>query len=219
MILVLLGPPGSGKGTQAKELAQALRLPVVASGELFRQAVASGSPLGVEVAQYLQGGRLVPDHLTVRVLHERLTHTECQDGCLLDGYPRTLDQAHALEQFLSGRNQAVDLVLYFQVTPEQVVARLSQRRVCRTCGRVYNLRTQPPATPDQCDGCGGNLVTREDDQPTAIQERLRVYERQTAPVVSYYQRLGRLTTVDAAQGIAQVAEAIQRTLRQHSRAS
>lgn len=218
MILVLLGPPGSGKGTQAARLARRYQLPIVAPGELFRQAVANRSTLGAEVARYMQDGHLVPDPLTIAVMHERLAHPECERGCLLDGYPRTLAQVQALDQFLKERQRTVDGVVYFRVQPEHVVDRLSQRRVCRPCGKVYNLLSQPPAEADRCDSCGAALVVRDDDQPAAIRERLRIYEQSTAPVAAYYQRLGLLAAVDAAGPIAQVTEAIIRTLPARSKA-
>lgn len=205
--IVLLGPPGAGKGTQAVDLARRLEVPHLSTGDLLRGAVAARTPLGVEAEGYMSAGRLVPDALVLGLLSERLARPDAGPGFVLDGYPRTLAQAEALAGITS-----IDLVAWFEAGSEILVQRLAGRRICPTCQRVYNVTTNPPREPDRCDDGHGLLVQRPDDRPEAVAERLRVYARDTAPLLDYYRSRGLLRTVDATGSPAAVSERLNRLL-------
>ncbi len=201
MNLVLLGPPGAGKGTLAVQLAQKLGLVHLSTGDVLREEVARGTALGRQAGGYMQRGELVPDDIVLAMVRERV---DTQRGVLLDGFPRTLAQARGLESFLK-----LDKVVYLAIAKEEVVRRLSSRRVCRQCGAVYNLVTQPPKRPNRCDRCGGELVVRPDDHPEVVARRYEVYQRESAPLVDYYRRQNLLVEVNAAQAPeAVLAEAL-----------
>jgi len=193
--LVLLGPPGAGKGTQAARLAVRFRLDHISTGDILRQNVADGTDLGREARTFMDRGDLVPDDLVVAMLVERLESTS--SGFILDGFPRTVAQAEALERALSDRGLDLDAVLSFDIDPEAVVARLSARRTCPACQRAYNLLTAPPRQDESCDDDGTQLVQRDDDRPEVIRRRLRVFEEQTTPVHAFYQDRGLIRPVDA----------------------
>ncbi|MFA6433456.1 MAG: adenylate kinase [Elusimicrobiales bacterium] len=188
MNIVLLGYPGSGKGTQAKALSEKLALFHISTGDIFREAIASKTTLGQEVSGYLSAGRLVPDKLVLEVIKTRLA-TETR-GLLFDGFPRTVDQAQGLDDYFASRAQSVDAVVFLDVDEEAVVGRLGARRTCPKCQRIYNLTSSPPAREGLCDGCGGTLVLREDDKPEVIRRRISVYKDQTEPLVAYYRAAG-----------------------------
>ncbi|MEI7527398.1 MAG: adenylate kinase [Elusimicrobiota bacterium] len=188
MNVILLGYPGSGKGTQAKVLAKQFGLFHVSTGDIFREELAKKTPLGREVAGYLSAGRLVPDKLVLEVLKNRLG-TETR-GLLFDGFPRTVEQAEGLDAWFDSRGMAVDAVIFINVPEAEVAKRLGDRRTCSGCGRIYNVGTQPPAKADVCDACGKPLVTREDDKPGVIIRRLQVYRDQTEPLLAYYRAAG-----------------------------
>ena len=215
MFLILLGPPGAGKGTQAVVLAEKRGLAHIATGDMFREAMRSGSELGQQAKAYVDRGELVPDELTIRMLLERLAQPDCARGCVLDGFPRNLDQAKALDAALAERRQAVNTAVYIRVGEEDLIERLGGRWTCRQCGAVYHQRNNPPATAGRCDQCGGELYQRSDDQPETIRRRLGVYFRETAPVVEYYRQEGKLLEADGEQDIEAVgrslAEALGRT--------
>lgn len=208
MFLILLGPPGAGKGTQAVGLAEKRGLAHIATGDMFREAMRSDSELGRQAKAYVDRGQLVPDELTVRMLLERIAQPDCAGGCLLDGFPRTLEQARALDAALADRGQAVDWALYIRVGEEELIERLGGRWTCRQCGAVYHQRYSPPASAGRCDQCSGELYQRSDDQPETVRRRLTVYFRDTAPLIEYYQKATKLIEADGEQGIEAVGQAL-----------
>ncbi len=206
--IVFVGPPGSGKGTQAAILAKAQGLAHLSTGDLLREAVAAGTPRGQQARSYMEAGRLVPDDLVLQILSERIAAPDAQHGFVLDGYPRNLAQAEAL-----ARITPLDAVIAFELSFPELEARLSGRRVCPVCHTVYNIVTKPPATPGVCDREGANLVQRPDDQPAAIRTRLSVYAEETAPLLRYYQDRRLLRTLDARGSAPDVAARLARLLR------
>lgn len=213
MRLVFLGPPGAGKGTQAVRLAEAEGIAHVSTGDMFRQAVRDGTPLGLEVKRYLDQGGLVPDAVTVALVRERLERPDCRRGFLLDGFPRTVAQAEALDRMLAELGMPLDCVLELEVPEEELVRRLSGRRVCSGCGANYNIYSHPPAVEGRCDRCGGALVQRSDDSEATVRQRLQVYRAQTSPLTDYYRRQGKLVAVDGHRDPEAVAAAIRAAVR------
>lgn len=199
MILILLGPPGAGKGTQAALVSQQAGVAHVATGDLFRENIRNQTPLGMEAKAFVDKGALVPDEITVRMLLDRLDHPDTQKGALLDGFPRTVEQARALDEALKQRGQAVEKVLYINVGEEEVVRRLAGRWTCRRCGAVYHQVFSPPKQAGKCDQCGGELYQRDDDKPETVRNRLGVYTQQTAPLIDYYRGQGKLLEVNGEQ--------------------
>ncbi|HUS81680.1 MAG TPA: adenylate kinase [Dehalococcoidia bacterium] len=199
MILILLGPPGAGKGTQAALISQEAGVAHVATGDLFRENIRNQTELGLQAKAFVDKGSLVPDELTVRMLLDRLDRPDTQKGVLLDGFPRTVDQARALDEALKERGQAVDKVLYINVGEEEVVRRLAGRWTCRQCGAVYHQVFSPPKQQGKCDQCGGELYQRDDDKPETVRNRLGVYSQQTAPLIDYYKGQGKLLEVNGEQ--------------------
>lgn len=197
MRLVLVGPPGAGKGTQAEFIAAHLAVPKISTGDIFRANVAQGTPLGVEAKRYMDAGQLVPDEVTINMVRERLAEPDAADGFLLDGFPRTTPQAVALDKLLADLGDGLDLVLELVVDDDEVIRRLSGRRTCHGCGKIWHVEFDPPSRDGQCDRCGGRLFQRDDDKPETIAERLRVYARDTAPLVDYYGAQGKLVGIDA----------------------
>lgn len=206
--IILLGAPGSGKGTQAAPLSQRLHVCHISTGDIFRDAVAKRSELGEKVKGYLERGELVPDELVIDVVTFHLDHHDCCDGFILDGFPRSVAQAQALDQALAERGRKLDAVIYIQVGTYTLVKRLSARRTCRACGEAYNLISRPPRVEGVCDDCGGDLYQRNDDREETIQNRLEVYLRQTAPLIEYYDRAGVLVRVNGEVGIDEITESI-----------
>ena len=210
MRTVLLGPPGSGKGTHGQRLAEALGVPLIATGDILRQAIADGTPLGRSARVDIQAGRLVPDGAMVGLIGERLAAEDAAEGFVLDGFPRTVAQAEGLACILDGRR--LDHVLNLVVAADVVVSRLKDRWLCGSCGSIYNLVSAPPKRAGICDRCGAALTQRADDQPQTVRNRLVVYERDTAPLVTYYERAGLLRNVDASASATEVYAAIRRTV-------
>ena len=205
--LILLGAPGAGKGTQAERLARELALPHVSTGDLFRSNVARGTGLGRRAQEFMQAGKLVPDELVLEMLFERTSAPDCGEGCVLDGFPRTLAQAEALERRLGHEDEL--RVCDLQVPEAVLVRRLVDRRGCRNCGNVHHLEFKAPRAQGQCDRCGGELVQRDDDRPEVVAERLEVYRRETRPLVEHYRAKGVLTEVDGDRPPDQVFESIR----------
>ncbi len=202
--VVLLGPPGAGKGTQAKLLAQTLDVPHVSSGDLFRDHLGRKTELGLLAKEYMERGDLVPDDVTVGMVIERLGRSDCQKGALLDGFPRTLSQAAALGSALDEQGQQVSIVPLIQVGDEEVMRRLTARRSCGDCGAVYNLVFKPPQVEGVCDACGGGLYQRDDDNSETVRNRLYTYYKETSPLIGYYFAKGLLNDVSGEQGIDDV---------------
>jgi adenylate kinase len=195
--LVLVGPPGAGKGTQAEFIAAHLAVPKISTGDIFRANVAQGTPLGVEAKRYMDAGQLVPDEVTINMVAGRLADSDAGDGFLLDGFPRTVPQAVALDKLLADFGSGVDLVLELVVDDDEVIRRLSGRRTCRGCGKIWHVEFDAPFREGVCDRCGGELFQRDDDKAETVAERLRVYARDTAPLVDYYGAQSKLVGIDA----------------------
>ncbi|MHB8251608.1 MULTISPECIES: adenylate kinase [Acidithiobacillus] len=183
---IFLGAPGVGKGTQAQRLAQLIRLPHVSTGDMLRASVQSGSAIGVRAAAVMESGALVSDEIIIGIVAERLLLADAAAGVVFDGFPRTIHQANALDDLLAGRGDQIAAVLHIELADEEIVERLSGRRVCATCGAIYHVRYHPPAVEGICDVCGGGLLQREDDQPAVIRKRLAVYQAETEPLIAYY---------------------------------
>ncbi|MGH7391617.1 MAG: adenylate kinase [Candidatus Rokuibacteriota bacterium] len=208
--LVFLGPPGAGKGTQARELARARGVPQVATGDMLREAVGAGTRLGTTARSYMDRGALVPDDVIVGLIAERLGQPDAGGGFVLDGFPRTIPQAEALERLLKDLGQSLDRVVYFDVPEAELLRRLTGRRSCPVCQSTYHVVSAPPKREGICDKCGATLVQRADDREDTVRRRLEVYARQTAPLLDYYRGLALLTTVDGAGPIDAVQAAIRR---------
>lgn len=203
--VVLVGPPASGKGTQAALLCESLRLPHVASGDLLRENVRNATELGVRAKGYMDRGELVPDAVVIGMVMERLARPDCASGALLDGFPRTMAQAQALDESLAECDQRIGVVPYIVVPDEVLIERVSGRRLCRTCGTAYHLRFNPPQLPGRCDLDGGSLYQRDDDKPETMHTRLAVYREQTSPLIQYYAGRALLMQIDGNRTIAEVA--------------
>ena len=201
MRIILLGAPGAGKGTQAATLQEELNAPHIATGDLFRAALSQGTPLGLEAKSFMDRGELVPDNVTIRMLLERISQPDAADGYILDGFPRSLAQAEALDEALKSRNESVDKVLLVDVSEDELVRRLSGRWICRACQTPYHAVNNPPNTEGVCDTDGGELYQRDDDKPETVRNRLGVYRDQTAPLIDYYTAQEILTSINGEQGI------------------
>lgn len=212
MRFILLGPPGAGKGTQAKLLEKRYGIPQVSTGDILRQAVAEGSPLGLEAKAYMDKGALVPDQVVIGIIRDRLQKPDCVKGYILDGFPRTVVQAEALASALEAMGRGLDRVLSVEVEEEELVRRLSGRRVCRSCGEMFHLDSRPPRRPSVCDRCGGELYQRDDDKEETIRRRLQVYREQTEPLIGYYEGQGLLGRVDGQGVVEEVFHRIVRVL-------
>ncbi|GIG57524.1 adenylate kinase [Longispora fulva] len=197
MRLVLVGPPGAGKGTQAQFIASHLAVPGISTGDIFRANVTQKTPLGLEAKRYMDAGDLVPDEVTINMVRDRLAESDAVDGFLLDGFPRTVPQAVALDKLLVDLGFTLDLVLELVVDDDEVIRRLSGRRMCRSCGRIWHVEFEPTVKPGVCDNCQGELFQRDDDNPTTIANRLREYAEKTAPLVDFYGAQGKLVGIDA----------------------
>jgi adenylate kinase len=195
MRLVLLGAPGAGKGTQAKKLIERYSIPQISTGDILRKAVQDGTPLGKEAKSYMDRGELVPDNVVIGIIKERLTQEDCKKGYILDGFPRNVAQAKALDEMLLSLNSPLDYAISIDVPFDELMKRLTGRRTCKSCGQMYNIYFTPPKKNGVCDKCGGELYQRDDDKEETIRKRLEVYEAQTAPVIGYYREKGILKSV------------------------
>jgi len=209
LILIFLGPPGSGKGTQAKKLAERIRLTHIALGDILRETIREGSEIGKKAKEFVEAGKLVPDEVTIEITRQRLSKDDCKLGFILDGFPRSLAQAEALTGILAGQEYKV---LYFKVQLESVIERNSGRLSCPNCGAVYHEKFNPPQKEGICDRCGGKLYKRADDNEEVMKTRFKVYEESTAPVVKYYEKMGHMITINAAGSIDEVFERLLKAL-------
>jgi adenylate kinase len=215
--VVLVGPPGAGKGTQAQFIASHLAIPKVSTGDIFRYNVSVGTELGRQAKAFMERGDLVPDEITVAMVASRLQEDDAQAGFLLDGFPRNVPQAETLKKMLADWGLRLDIVLELVVDHDEVIRRLSGRRTCRKCGRVWHVAFDPPSVPGKCDECGGELFQRDDDREETIRHRLKVYQVQTQPLISYYANEGILLGIDATGPVDDVTERALLALRRFVR--
>lgn len=212
MIIILFGPPGAGKGTQAAKISNKYGIPHIATGDIFREAISRGSEIGKKAEECLKRGDLVPDEIVNSIVRERISMEDCEEGFILDGYPRTIGQAQALDEMLSEMNKKVDVVINIEVSDDNIIRRLSYRRICKICGAVYHLITNPPRMDEICDKCGGPLYQREDDREDVIRNRLKVYRERTKPLISYYESKGILYNVNGNLSIEEVWRQIEEAI-------
>lgn len=208
MRLILLGPPGAGKGTQAVNIAAKYSIPHISTGDIFRKNIKEGTDLGIKAKEYMDKGLLVPDDLVVAIVKDRLTEKDCKEGFLLDGFPRTVMQADALDDALKELDYELDCVINIQVSKEELVDRAVGRRVCKDCGATYHIKFNPSNTEGKCDVCGGELIQRKDDTVETVTKRIEVYLEQTQPLIDYYGKKGILADIDGKQNIEKVFEDI-----------
>ena len=208
MKLILLGPPGAGKGTQAEILNKKLGIPTISTGNILRAAVKNGTPVGLKAKEYMDAGKLVPDEVIIGVISERLAEADCQNGFILDGVPRTIPQAEALEK----AGISFDAVVSIEISDEEIVERMAGRRVCTACGAPYHVKNMPPKVEGVCDACGGKLEARADDKPEVVRDRLQVYHKETAPLKDFYAASNLLKTVDNQPTVAETTTAILNAL-------
>ena len=213
MNIVLLGPPGSGKGTQATLLSEKLGIPHISTGDILRRSFETEQ--GDRAAEYMNRGELVPDSILISIVRDRLSQPDCRAGCILDGYPRTIPQADALSHILAGLNQKIDIVLDIEVPDSELITRLSSRRVC-TCGATYHLIFNPPQNPGVCDRCGKALYQRDDDTEESVRNRLIVYKKETQPLIDYYKDQKLLVAIDGRGSIEQISEEIWAVVSENS---
>lgn len=207
MKMILLGPPGAGKGSQAVNLSKAMGIPHISTGDIFRANIKEGTTLGLKVKSLLAEGHLVPDDVTVAIVRDRLASEDCKAGFILDGFPRTIPQAEQLDAMLAECGEAVDLVIDIDASDDLLVRRISGRRMCK-CGRTYHVKNSPPKQTGICDDCGAELYTREDDKESTVRERLLTYHNLTEPLIAYYKKQGKIREVNGMQGIDETTRAI-----------
>ena len=208
MKIIMLGAPGAGKGTQAKQIADKYSIPHISTGDIFRANIKNGTELGKKAKQYMDQGAVVPDELTCDLVMDRIQQDDCKNGFVLDGFPRTIPQAEALDAALGKINEKMDYAIDVDVSDENIVNRMSGRRACLNCGATYHLISIPPKVEGICDRCGSEIVLREDDKPETVQKRLKVYHEQTQPLIDYYKNQGILKSVDGTQPMDEVFKAI-----------
>ena len=208
MKIIMLGAPGAGKGTQAKKIAEKYGIPHISTGAIFRANIKGGTELGMKAKSYMDQGQLVPDDVTIGMLLDRISQEDCQNGYVLDGFPRTIPQAESLTEALEKRGEKMDFAVDVDVPDEAIVTRMGGRRACRKCGATYHIAFNPPKTEGVCDACQDKLVLRDDDKPETVQKRLTVYHDQTQPLIEYYKGQGILVTVDGTKELNQVFQDI-----------
>lgn len=213
MRIVLLGPPGAGKGTQAAKIVSEFNIPHISTGDIFRKNLKEGTPLGLKAKKYMDKGLLVPDDLVVELVKDRLTQEDCKDGFMLDGFPRTELQAKALDDELKSLETSLDVVINIEVDHNLLIERITGRRICKDCGATYHVKFNPPKVQGICDACGGELYQREDDKEETVKKRLEVYTEQTEPLIQYYKKKELLQTIDGQQDINIVFKDIKEVLK------
>ena len=214
MKIVLLGAPGAGKGTHAQYLSDKYEIPHISTGDIFRANLKNGTPLGLKAKAYMDRGELVPDELTVDLVLDRLTQEDCENGYILDGFPRNLFQAEALTKALAEKGEEIDHAIHFVISEEAIIRRMSGRRVCPVCGATYNVVGMPTKVEGICDRCGSEVIQREDDKPATVLKRLEVYREQTEPIVGYYRERGKEERIDSARPLEEVREALDELLKE-----
>ncbi|NLI82555.1 MAG: adenylate kinase [Deltaproteobacteria bacterium] len=212
MNIILLGPPGAGKGTQAKRLIDAYGIPQISTGDMLRAALKEGTPLGLEAKKYMDQGALVPDSVVIGLVKERILKNDCAKGYMLDGFPRNVSQAEALDKMLGDLSQKIDHVVCVEVPNEELIGRLTGRRTCRSCGAGYHVMFDPPKKEGVCDKCNGELYQRDDDNVATVTSRLRVYDEQTKPLIAYYEKQGKLRRIDGVGDMADIFARIKAVL-------
>lgn len=212
MKILLMGPPGAGKGTQAEKLTEILNVPHISTGDMFRKAIKEETSLGKEAKSYMDKGELVPDQVTVGIVRDRIEEEDCKKGFLLDGFPRTVSQADSLEKMLKDLGIKLDSVINVEVPTEELIGRLTGRRICKSCGATYHMLFNPPKLEGVCDKCGGELYQRDDDTEKTAENRLQVYDKQTAPLLEYYNDTGLLLNVNGNQSMENVLKEILKAL-------
>lgn len=208
MNLILLGAPGAGKGTQADVICDKLAIPAISTGNILREAVKNGTEMGLKAKEYIESGLLVPDPVIIGIIKERLAAPDCAGGFILDGVPRTVAQAEALEEM----GVVIDKVVDLEVADEAIMARLTGRRVCSACGTSYHLQYKPSSQPELCDRCGGSLIVRKDDEPSTVKDRLRTYHEQTEPLIDFYRQRGKLVVVEGQEEVADTTALLLKAL-------
>lgn len=208
MNIVFLGPPGAGKGTQAKILVEKYGIPQISTGDMLREHVAKGTELGIKAKEYMDKGQLVPDEIILGMVKERLSQPDAQKGFILDGFPRTVAQAEALDNILEEMGRKLDVTLALVVPDEELVIRLTGRRTCKNCGMMYHIKFKPPKEEGKCDVCGGELYQRPDDNEETVRNRLKVYHESTAPLIEYYRKKGLLVEIDGSKSIEEITQQI-----------
>ena len=212
MKIVMLGAPGAGKGTQADKIAEKYNIPHISTGDIFRSNIKAGTELGKKAKSFIDQGLLVPDEVTIGMLLDRIHEVDCENGYILDGFPRTIPQAEALTKALEARGEKIDYAINVEVPDENIVHRMGGRRACIGCGATYHVEFNAPKVEDVCDTCGGELVLRDDDKPETVQKRLSVYHAQTQPLIDYYKKANVLVEVDGTQDINVVFQDIVKIL-------
>ena len=212
MELLMMGSPGAGKGTQAAKLAKKYGIPQISTGDMFRVAVKEGTELGKKAQEYMSAGKLVPDEVTIGIVRERLAKDDCKAGFILDGFPRTVEQADALNEISKAQGRSLTKVINISVPAEDLIERAIGRRICRSCGATYHVKFHAPAKENVCDACGGELYQRGDDTAETMQKRLSVYESSTRPLIDYYKQSGIYAEIDGKQKIEKVTEDLENVL-------
>ena len=212
MNLILLGPPGAGKGTQAKMLIDAYGIPQISTGDMLREAVKNQTALGMEAKKFMDSGQLVPDEVVIGLAKDRIAQPDCEKGFMLDGFPRTVPQAEALDKVLDGMDKKIDHVISIEVPNSELLGRLTGRRTCKACGQGYHVMFDPPKQEGVCDKCGGELYQRDDDNQETVSNRLKVYGSQTEPLIDYYKAKGLLRPIDGVGGMGEILDRIKAVL-------